>query len=117
MDTIFVENLQIIGKHGVLGHEWSHEQRFLVDIRVETDTTHAGKTDDLAASINYVELCEIAKRIIQGDSVYLIEKLAGNIAEEILKNPLATHVSVTIRKPSVLPNGVPGVTVVRKKSV
>lgn len=115
MDTIFVENLQVIGKHGVLGHEWSHEQRFLVDIKVDTDTTLASKTDDLNESINYVELCAVAQRVIQGDSVYLIEKLAAQIAEEILSNNRVESVTVTIRKPSVLPNGVPGVTIVRMR--
>lgn len=116
MDTIFIENLQVIGKHGVLGHEWSHEQCFLVDIKVDTDTTLASETDDLNESINYVDLCEVAQRVIQGDSVYLIEKLAAQIAQEILKDIRAERVSVTIRKPSVLPNGVPGVTIVRTRA-
>ena len=115
MDFIFVENLSITGKHGVLGHEWSHEQQFLVDIKVAFDTKKSAASDKLEDSVDYAKLCSIAKQVIEGESVYLVEKLAGMIAEEILKDNRIESAEVTIRKPTVLPSGVPGVTVVRKQ--
>ena len=116
MDKIFVENLVVIGKHGVMKHEWSHEQRFLVDIVTEFDVSVGAKTDDLADTLNYVHLCDIARKTIEGASVYLIEKLAVSIAEQILEDKRVAEVTVTIRKPTVLPSGVPGVTITRKQS-
>ena len=115
MDTIFVKDLAITGKHGVMGHEWSHEQSFLVDMVVWFDTRKSSQSDKLSDSINYAHLCTIAKDVIEGQSVYLIETLASLIVEGILKDSRIEKVKVAIRKPSVLPSGVPGVSIVRKQ--
>jgi dihydroneopterin aldolase len=116
MDKIFVEKLAIVGKHGVAGHEWSHEQRFVVDIIAYTDTKKAALSDKLFDSLNYTHFCDIARQTIEGESVYLIEKLAALIAGRILEDKRIQKVEVTIRKPSVLPSGVPGVTIERKQT-
>ena len=105
----------VIGKHGVMKHEWSHEQQFLVDIIVDFDTSIGAKTDNLTDTLNYVHLCEIAQNTIKGASVYLVEKLATSIAEQILQDKRVIEVTVTIRKPTVLPSGIPGVTIIRKQ--
>lgn len=115
MDTIFVRNLIVSGKHGVHDHEWSHEQRFEVDIEVAVDTRRAAKSDDVKDTIDYAHLCAIASTVIKGRSVYLLEKLASIIADTILQDDRIANVSVTIRKPTVLPSGVPGVTIVRTR--
>ena len=115
MDTIFVENLSISGRHGVMSHEWSHEQQFIVDMKVTFDTKKSAETDQLVDSINYADLCSIAKTILQGESVYLVEKLADMIAVEILKDKRIRKVEVTVKKPTVLPSGIPGVTIMREQ--
>ncbi len=115
MDTIFIEDLTVIGKHGVMEHEWSEEQRFLVDISINFDTRASGVSDNLKESVDYVRLCKIAQKVIQGRSVYLVEKLASLIADEILEDKRIQKVTISIRKPSVLPSGVPGVTIVREQ--
>lgn len=116
MDKIFVEDLVVIGKHGVMEHEWSHDQKFLVDIIAEFDASKGAKTDKLADTLDYVHLCDIARSTIEGTSVYLIERLATSIARQILEDKRVSEVRVTIRKPTVLPSGVPGVTITRKQS-
>ena len=114
MNSIFVENLVVVGKHGVMQHEWSHEQQFLVDMVAEADKLSGTTTDKLEDTIDYVRLCSIAREMIEGKSVYLIEKLAENIARKILEDKKIKKVTVTIKKPSVLPSGVPGVTISRE---
>lgn len=113
MDTVFVEQLTIIGRHGVMSHEWSHEQQFLVDISVKCDLHKGAETDKVEDTINYAWLCKIAREVIEGESMYLVEKLAETIISRILEDTRISEVSVTIRKPSVLPSGVPGVTLTR----
>lgn len=113
--TIFIEHLMVAGRHGVMEHERSHEQQFLVDMSVETEELSGITTDKIEDTINYVSLCTIAKEVIEGESVYLVEKLAEDIAQRILKDIRIISVTVTIRKPSVLPSGVPGVTISRKR--
>lgn len=115
MDKIFVENLSVIGKHGVMGHEWSHEQRFLIDVIAHFDVSKSAKSDKLSDTLNYAHFCDIAHKTIEGESVYLIEKLATIITERILEDTRILKVEVTIRKPSVLPSGVPGVYIVREQ--
>lgn len=115
-DRIFIEGLAVNGKHGVLPHEWSHEQRFLVDIVVACDTRKSAHSDTVEHTINYADLCTIARNVIEGTSVYLIERLAHEIAERVLEEQRVQSVTVTIRKPTVLASGVPGVTIERIQS-
>jgi dihydroneopterin aldolase len=115
MDTIFVENLEIIGTHGVLDHERQFEQKFALDIRAAFDASAAGASDDLSDTLDYVAFCRVAREAIEAKPVYLIEKLALTIANRILEDARISSVSVTIRKPSVLASGVPGVTLTRTR--
>lgn len=115
MDTIFVENLEIIGRHGVNDHERKFEQKFLLDIRATFDAAAAAASDNLDDTLNYVNFCRIARETIEAKPVYLIEKLALTIINRILEDARITSVSVTIRKPSVLASGVPGVTLTRSR--
>ncbi|MDP1690058.1 MAG: dihydroneopterin aldolase [bacterium] len=115
MDTVFVENLEVIGTHGVHEHERKFEQKFLIDIKATFDANAAAKSDKLEDTLDYVSFCRIARETIDSAPVYLIEKLALTIANRILEDTRITSVSVTIRKPSVLASGVPGITIERKK--
>lgn len=115
MDTVFVENLEVVGTHGVLDHERQFEQKFLVDITAHFDASVGATSDKLADTLDYVAFCRIARETIQTKPVYLIEKLALTIANRILEDARITSVSVTIRKPSVLASGVPGVTIKRSR--
>lgn len=115
MDTVFVENLEIIGTHGVYEHERKFEQKFLVDIHATFDASAAGMSDKLADTLDYGSFCRIARETIQSKPVYLIEKLVLTIVNRILEDVRINSVSVTIRKPSVLASGVPGVTIMRTR--
>lgn len=115
MDKIFVENLVLLGKHGVTDRERDTRQEFHIDISVEADTTLAANTDEISDTVTYKDFAEMAKKIIEGHPYHLIETLAHKIAERILEDQKVKTVSVTIRKPTVLSNGVPGVTIVRAR--
>ena len=115
MDTVFVRGLSVRGKHGVHERERQEEQEFLFDIAADFDTTGASRTDDLADTVNYSRFVEITERIVSGNSFFLIEKLGGTIAEEILEDRRISSVRVTVQKPSVLKNGIPGVTIIRTR--
>ena len=113
MDTVFVENLEVVGTHGVLEHERKFEQKFLIDIRADFDASAGAASDKLEDTLDYVAFCRIARETIESEPVYLIEKLALTIANRILEDARITSVSVTIRKPSVLASGIPGITITR----
>jgi dihydroneopterin aldolase len=115
MDTVFVENLEVTGAHGVHDHERQFEQKFSIDIKATFDASPAAASDKLADTLDYVHFCRIARETIESEPVYLIEKLALTIINRILEDARIRSVSVTIRKPSVLSSGVPGITLTRSK--
>ena len=99
-DQIRVNGIKAIGYHGVLPHEAIEGQEFSVDLLVTLDLRAASLSDDLAQTINYADLAQIAHDNIVGERVQLIERLAGRIAEEISSAySQITSVSVTVHKP------------------
>ncbi|OGG60870.1 dihydroneopterin aldolase [Candidatus Kaiserbacteria bacterium RIFCSPHIGHO2_02_FULL_49_16] len=113
MNRIFIEKLVLKGKHGVSDRERESEQEFLIDISAEADAETAGTTDNISDTINYKDFADITRKVVEGESFHLVETIAQKIAERILENPKIKTVSVTVRKPQVLPSGVPGVTIIR----
>lgn len=116
MDRVFIEGLSIAGKHGVLEHERRLEQEFLIDISATFDAAPAALSDEIADTVNYGRFRDIAKEVIQSQSYYLIERVAQLIADEILQDTRISEVTITVRKPAVLPSGVPGITITRSRT-
>ena len=99
-DQIRVTGIRAFGYHGVLPHEATEGQDFIVDLLVTLDLRAVSLSDDLKQTINYADLAQIAHDNIVGDRVQLIERLAGRIAEEISSAySQITSVSVTVHKP------------------
>jgi dihydroneopterin aldolase len=78
--------------------ERANAQDFKVDIEVETDLVQPAKTDRVEDSVDYRLLHGIAKEVIEGESVSLIETLADRIAGLALKLPRVVAVSVRVAK-------------------
>lgn len=116
MDTVFIQGLAVRGRHGVEPHERTDEQDFIVDIEATCDATKAAASDNLDDAVNYVVFEEIVNRIVGSHSYYLIEKLAETIATELLNEKRIQKIRITIRKPSVLASGVPGITIERTQA-
>ncbi len=115
MDTVFLHGLSINGKHGVLPRERHVEQEFIIDIDAVFDAKTAAASDSIDDTVDYVRFRDIAVDVITSESHYLIERVATRIIERILTDSRIASVSVRIRKPSVLPNGVPGISITRTR--
>ena len=98
VDRIVLEGMTFSGRHGVRPAERARAQDFKVDIEVEADLTMPGRTDRVEDSVDYRLLRAIAKEIIEGESVSLIETLAGRIAARALQLPKVDAVSVRVAK-------------------
>ena len=106
-DAILLTGLACYGFHGVHAAEQSLGQRFIVDLRVETDLRRAAASDALNDTVSYSDLARRAKAIVEGPPRRLIERVAGEIATMVLTDfPLAAAVSVTIRKPNAPIRGI-----------
>ncbi|HEY3609613.1 MAG TPA: dihydroneopterin aldolase [Pseudonocardiaceae bacterium] len=99
-DRITLTGLRVPGRHGVFEHERRDGQDFLVDITVWIDTDRAAATDDLTDTLHYGELAERAAAIVGGPPRNLIETVAAEIAEDVMRDARAHAVEVTVHKPS-----------------
>ena len=89
-----------MGTHGALPEAALRPQPFEVDLELLVDLRPAGRTDELAATIDYAELCEAARAVIEGPHALLLEHLAEKVAERALAvaHGRAQGVVVTVRK-------------------
>jgi len=99
-DRITLTGRRVPGRHGVFEHERRDGQDFLVDITVWIDLDRAAETDELADTVDYGELAERAAAIVAGPPHNLIETVAAEIAEDVMRDARAHAVEVTVHKPS-----------------
>jgi len=100
MDKINIKNLEIFAKHGVLAEENSLGQKFVVSVSLYANLRYAGKSDDLAQSIDYGAVCGAIRSFFCGNTFKLIETVAEGLAETLLIEYQAVHkVWVEIKKP------------------
>lgn len=76
--------MMFYGYHGVFSEENKLGQRFIADVILETDLRAAGQNDDLDQTVNYAEVYETTKRIIEGPPKKLVETLAEELAADLL---------------------------------
>lgn len=101
MDTIELRGLVFYGYHGALAEERALGQRFVVDVRLGLDLEPAGRSDDLARTVDYGKVAETIKRIVEGETFSLIEALAEAVAGQLLADyPQVERVRVRVEKPS-----------------
>ena len=98
-DRIVLQGVSARGTHGVLDFEKRDGQTFVVDLTMVCDLQRAGRTDDLAATVNYAEVADDVVARITGPSFDLIERLAEVIADDVLCHDLVESVEVVVHKP------------------
>lgn len=116
-DRIELRGLMVRGRHGVFAHERADGQDFLVDITLWIDLAPAARSDDLADTYDYGLLAERAAAILAGTPRNLIETVAAEIADEVMTDPRAEAVEVTVHKPHApIPLDFADVAVVARRS-
>jgi dihydroneopterin aldolase/2-amino-4-hydroxy-6-hydroxymethyldihydropteridine diphosphokinase len=101
MDRISLHGLQFYGYHGVFAEENKLGQRFVVDLELELDLLRAGTQDELAATVNYAEIAEMTKQLVEGQPFQLVEAVAEAIAQRLLREySLLQGVFVRVHKPN-----------------
>ncbi|MDF2721534.1 MAG: hypothetical protein K0Q59_1209 [Paenibacillus sp.] len=100
MDKMHLSRMQFYGYHGVFPEENKLGQRFYIDLVLSLDLSEAGQTDELDKTVNYAELYERVKRIVEGKPFRLLEALAENIASDVLDQyTIVNDVTVRVIKP------------------
>ncbi len=117
-DTLFLESVSFFGHHGVTKAQQTVGAWFSVDVALTLDLTPAALSDDLGATVDYEA---VARRIVEigtKERVNLLERLAGMLAEALLREFPAREVRLRVRKitsPMEGLHGTPGVEITRRR--
>lgn len=104
-DRIELLAIPISCRVGVPDEERATPQPLFVDLELFFDMTPAAATDNVAATVNYVEVCDTVDACLHGRDFKLIETIAVSLANAILTQfPRVDELSVRIRKPLALAN-------------
>lgn len=100
-DEIAVRGMTFYGYHGAKPEEKTLGQRFVVDVLVRADLSAAGKSDDLADTVDYGQIHRAVRAVVEGESLNLIEAVATRICVAVLKiSDLIEEAETIVRKPS-----------------
>jgi dihydroneopterin aldolase len=103
MDKIILNKMHFVGRHGVLPLEKRRSQPFEVTVELDYPLAKAGRTDDLADTLDYRDVQVVVREVIEGSHKRLIETLAEGVAEAVLARfpavPAVTIELVKLRPP------------------
>ncbi|CAM4487127.1 dihydroneopterin aldolase [Paenibacillus tarimensis] len=100
MDRMILKGMQFFGYHGVIPEENKLGQRFGVELELLLDLEQAANADDIDTTVNYAELYEVVKAVVEGPPSKLIEAVAGRIASAVLDTyTIINEVTVRVTKP------------------
>jgi dihydroneopterin aldolase len=106
---IYIRDLVVEAKHGVHLHEKREYQRFNVNLELTIDLRQAIKSDSLADTLDWSEIRDSVVSVFKTNSFNLIERLAQEIANDLLKDKRVRKLTLTIDKLDAFPSGVPGI--------
>jgi FolB domain-containing protein len=101
--SIRIEQLEISARIGVTAEERAQPQRITVNITVWPNAPFEQLHDDIARTINYVELCRTIREIVESREWNLIETVASDLSSQLVETFPIETVEVEVRK-FVLPN-------------
>jgi dihydroneopterin aldolase len=100
-DCIRIQNMTFYGHHGVDAEERRLGGKFSLDVEMYLDLRPAGESDDLTKTVDYKAVYALVRRVHDGKAYQLLEALAHDVAEAILREFAVEEVLLRVRKHSV----------------
>lgn len=97
-DRIELRGLRLSGIVGVLPEEQARAQPLELDLDLVRSLAHAGRSDDLADTVDYGAVCDLVERVVADGRPQLLEHLAERVAAEVLALGGVDEVVVAVRK-------------------
>jgi dihydroneopterin aldolase len=98
MSKINIVDLEMFLNVGVLDEERAKSQRLLLTVEMETDFSSAAISDRVTKTIDYFAVAQHLLKFGEGRSWKLIEKLATDVADEVLSEFHPQRVTVEVKK-------------------
>jgi len=102
LDKIRIQDLLLRCIVGINPDERENKQDVVLNITLFADLTKAAASDEIDDTVNYRTIKNQVIELVESSSFYLVEKLAGEIAEVCLGNDLVEAVRVSVEKPGAL---------------
>ena len=109
LGNILVTGIACMGRHGANPIERESPQQIIVDVIMEVDLAAASRTDSLEDTVNYAAIYDKVIGIVRNTSFTLMERLAAEIATEVLHDSRIASVEVAVSKPQLLEGATPKV--------
>jgi 7,8-dihydroneopterin aldolase/epimerase/oxygenase len=103
VDRLLLEGMTFTGRHGVLASEHVQPQPFTVDVELAADLARAGASDRLADTVDYSQAHAIVRDVVEGEHRDLLEAVAEQIAERLLRLEGVRAARVRVAKKPPLP--------------
>lgn len=114
--AIIIRDLELFVRVGVPDEERARPQRLLISIEAACDVARAVAKDDLAGSIDYEAVCRRLAAWTPVRDWRLIETLAAEIAELLLREFGASAATVEVKKFVLPQTRCVGVRVTRRRA-
>ncbi|GAC1340587.1 MAG: hypothetical protein NVSMB26_28650 [Beijerinckiaceae bacterium] len=113
-DRVFVRDFVVKAKIGAYAHERETEQS--LRFSVEADVHRADvQNDDMRAVFSYDTITDAIRLMLARGHVALVERLAEDIADQMLRDQRVLRVAVRVEKLDILPGSV-GVEITRERA-
>ncbi|HEY8312805.1 MAG TPA: dihydroneopterin aldolase [Candidatus Baltobacteraceae bacterium] len=114
MDRISLRGMRVYGRHGANPGEREGDQPFDIDLVLDIDLRPAERSDELADTLNYDALHQTLAGVVRATSYALLERLAGELLDEVFRDPRVAAAELTIGKPGLLDGATPAITLRRQ---
>ncbi|MBN2461595.1 MAG: dihydroneopterin aldolase [Candidatus Cloacimonetes bacterium] len=99
---INLHEMVFYGHHGVHPEERKLGQRFIVNFSYETDPVHDREIKHFDDTVDYTQVFDIIKGVIENREFYLLESCTNAILDTIMTTfPKIIRAVIRIKKPSV----------------
>jgi FolB domain-containing protein len=118
LDKVFISDLRIQGILGVYEQERNQAREILLNITLYTDMRRAARSDHIRDCVDYEQITQEIRALVEGAKRFTVEALAEDIARLCLSKPGVRQVSIKVEKPrAVLGADSVGVEIIRKKGL
>lgn len=102
MDKVIIRDLLVRGVIGIYEFERQIKQDILVNVDLFTDTSQAGRSDQIEDCIDYEKTALQLQQHAETSARYTLEALAADLAQLCLKIPGVVKVILRVEKPGAV---------------
>lgn len=102
LDQISISDLKLRCIIGIFPEERREKQDIVINLTMYADLSKAGKSDDIADTVDYKSVKKKIIAAVERSSYALIERLATAVADICLEDPKVRAALVRIDKPGAL---------------